>query len=160
MVRFIAASIAVMFLVSSWSHADQTQVTQLQNQIRELKAHHRAMVRDTEARYKSLSKKTRLSEDERRTLRHQIHLEEERLIALTQDPAAKQKIRDQYDHLRHSITKGIQLDEAARQKMVAHGRAQVHTINVTYHAHLNELERRLAIARAQNNAQAKIKKKK
>lgn len=157
--RLIAASFAVVILVSAWSRADQAQVQLLQSKIKELKAQHKVLVKDTEARYKTISKKTKFSEEERKVLRRQIHLEEERLIALAQDPAAKQKIREQYDLLRKNITGGIHLDEAARQKLVAHGRAQVLTINATYHAQLQALERQLDIAKAANNAQKPKKRK-
>lgn len=158
MSRF-AAAIVIVFLASTWSWADQAQIKQLHHKITELRHQRNALVKETRARYHAISKKTIHSEEERRQLRHRIHLEEERLVAMTQDPASKQKIRQEYDNLRHAITKGIHLDEATRQKIVAQGRAQVHTIEATYNAQIRDLERQIHVLRSIKTAQAKSKKK-
>src|SRR5579871_1982215 len=111
------ASLSALVLFVAGASAENPQIKGLQNQIKELKAQKGAIKKAIEAHYDSLIRRDKLSEKELEVLRHQIHEQEESLLAHAKTEEERVAIHARYDEIRHYLSRDIHLDAAQINKL-------------------------------------------
>src|SRR5580692_11501530 len=91
------ASVGALALFAGVAAAENPKVAALRNEIKALRAQETAMVKAIDAHYDSIIRRDKLSEKELEVLRHQIHEQEEALLAAATTEAEKITIHQRYD---------------------------------------------------------------
>jgi len=139
------ASLSALVLFVAGASAENPQIKGLQNQVRELKAQKAAIKKAIEAHYDSLIRRDKLSEKELEVLRHQIHEQEEAMLAHATTEEQRAAIHARFDEMRHFLSHDVHIDQhqidrlrAMRHEHIEHVEhmidARIHALEAEIHA--------------------------
>jgi len=139
-VRLGSALVALAVVAAGVSGADNPAVKAIKMQIEALKAQEKVTHKAVHDWYEGFLKRESVSEEIMRAERKILLAQEEDLLAVTSDPAARKAIKDHYETLRGFLRTDIKLDEAAKKRIRELRKAHETHISNSYKVKIAELE--------------------
>jgi len=137
---FVASLSALAVFAAGVSAGENSQIAGLRNQIKELKAQESSIIKNIDAHYDSIIRRDKMSEKELEVLRHQIHEQEEALLAHATNEAERIAIHKRYDEIRHILTKDVHMDAAQINRLREMKHEHVEHVKRVVHAKIHALE--------------------
>jgi hypothetical protein len=142
---FVAAIGTLVVLTTGLSAAENSKVAALRAEIKSLRAQEKNMIKAIEAHYDSIIRRDRLSEKELEELRHQIHKQEDAMLAVATTEEQKAAIHARFDEIRHFLSRDIHLDAAQINKLKEMRHAHVEHVKHVVNAKVRILEEEIKV---------------
>jgi hypothetical protein len=151
----VLIGILASFALVTVALADKAQVDALRQQVKQLRAEEKEVVKHIHQHYEALIRQDKLDERERERLRRELREQERHYLSLATNEEQKQHIRHHYEHLRNVLSGKIRMDAGAIRHLREQEKEHVKHVQATYRARIKHLEEEIKVASKAKPAKGK-----
>jgi hypothetical protein len=142
----VLLGILASFVLVTVTLANNPQVDALRQQVKQLKAEQKEVVKHIHQHYESLIRQDKLDERQRGELRRELDKQEKHYLSLATTHEQREEIRHHYDHMRKVLSGKIRMDAGAIRQLREQEKVHVRHMQEVYKAQIKHLEQEIKVA--------------